>query len=343
MKTLKKVGLGNDICIDTGSDFISVYISGKGIVLREAAVVAYNKKTREIIAVGDEAANAEGKTPETVVTERPVKNGVVTDEELAGELFARILAKLKVNGLVKPRIMVSVPCGITDVEERALIKAVMHAGARQVFTVESPVVSALGAGCDVTIARGLMVLDIGGGKTDMAAISLCRCVEKRTIKTAGDAFTEAVINYAKKKHSLEIGKKTAEYIKENICTFAKEEKSTDVYGKDISTHLPRKVRISSHDTDGIFDDCINDIVSLIKDTLDNVPSEILGDILEDGILAVGGGTKLNGLAEKLSAACGIKIFPAEDGDLCNIKGLGIAMENLSSLPGMVVGDKQLLT
>lgn len=343
MEILKKAGIGEDICIDPGSDFISVYISGKGIVLREAAAVAYNKKTHEIIAAGDEAAETEGKTPETVEVKRPIKGGVVTDEELAGELFSRLLSKVKRNGLVKPRIMVSIPCGISDVEERALIRAVMRAGARQVFTVEAPVVSALGAGCDVTIARGLMILDIGGEKTDIAVVSLCRCVEKRTVKTAGSVFSDEVIKFMKKRYSLKIGRKTADFLKENICGFSNAEKTAEVYGMDISTHMPRKVCVNSSEIIGIFDACAENIAVLIKDTLNSVPSEFLGDIMEDGILAVGGGMKFLGLAEKLSVACGIKIFPADESSLCNIKGLKIAMENLNALPGMIIRDKQLLS
>mgnify|MGYP004461871607 CR=1 FL=1 len=335
MKALKSINIGEDICIDPGSDFVSVYISGKGIVLREASVVAYNKKTREIIAVGDEAAETEGKAPSAIATERPIKGGAITDTELTGELISRLLAKVRTNGLVKPRIMVSVPCGISDVEERALTSAVMKAGARQVLITEAPVAAALGAGCDVTIARGLMVLDIGGGKTDMAVVSLCRCVEQRLIKTAGNDFTDAVTAFMQKRHSLNIGKRTAQKLKESICSADDSlHAEAEVYGTDTTTHLPRKVKVHSSETAGIFDSCINKTVTLIKDTLDAVPPEILADILEDGILAVGGGAKLPGLIPLLSSLCGIKIFPAEDIDLCSIKGLGIAVENLSSLTGI---------
>lgn len=335
MKIFKSINIGEDICIDPGTDFISIYISGRGIVLREPSVIAFNINTREIAAVGEEAAAMEGKAPEAMKTERPITGGVITDSELAGELISRLLAKVKTNGVVKPRIMVSIPCGISDVEERAVINAVMRAGARQVIVVEAPAAAALGAGCDITLARGLMVLDIGGGKTDMAAISVCNSVVKKTIKIAGNTFTKDVEEFMRKKYSLEIGMKTAERVKEKICSVnGASDAETEVYGMDITTHLPRKVRVSSLETADIFDEHIDSIANLIKDTLDSVPPEILGDILEDGILMVGGGAKLSGLAGKLSAKSGIKIFPAENIDLCTVKGAGIALDNLDSLPNI---------
>lgn len=335
MKILNSVGIGEDICIDPGTAFTSVYITGRGLVLREPSVVAYNSLNHEIAAVGEEAANMVGRTPKTVKIARPIQGGVVTDARLAGEMFTRFLDKVRKKRLVKPRVMVSIPYGISDVEERAVIDAVMRAGARQVIVVEAPVAAALGAGCDVTIARGLMLLDIGEGKTGMAAISLCNAVAGKSSRIAGHSFTDAVVSFVRRKYNLAIGIETAEEVKKKIGTVTGERhEKIDISGMDIATRLPRKITVSSEETENIFDELIQGIIVLIKDTLDLVPPEVLGDILEDGILLTGGGAKLNGLGQKLRAESGIKIFPAEDMELCTIKGAGIAMEHLDLLPNI---------
>lgn len=321
--------VSKDICIAPGTDYTSVFIVGQGVVLKEASVVAYNTNTNELVAVGDEALKMEEKAPKSIKTVRPIQGGVITDSEIAGELFSGILKNLKKGNLVKPRIMVSVPCGLTDVEERAFIDACMHAGARQVVVIKSAVASALGAGCDVSIARGLMVLDIGAGKTDIAAISMCNTVTENRIKIAGNSFSDTVKDIMKKKHSIEIGNKTAKMIKENL-----ESRYIEVSGIDTLTHMPRKITVNPADFIGAFDEDIDAIAVMIKETLDNVPPEILGDIMEDGILLVGGGAKLGTLAEKLSRKCGNKLFPAEDIDLCNIRGTGLAMEHLDTIPNI---------
>ena len=321
--------VSKDICIAPGTDFTSVYIVGQGVVLKEASVVAYNTNTDEVVAVGDEALKMEEKAPKTIKTVHPIQDGVITDTEIAGELFSGLLKNLKKGNLVKPRIMVSVPCGLTDVEERAFIDACMHAGARQVVVIKSAVATALGAGCDITIARGLMVLDIGAGKTDIAAVSMSNTVTENRICVAGNSFSDTVKELMKKKHSLEIGNRTAKMIKENIGTGY-----IDVYGIDTSSHMPRKVTLNSSEFIGAFDEDIDRIATMIKDTLDVVPPEILGDIMDDGILLVGGGAKLPGIAEKISRKCGNKLFPAENIDLCNIKGAGLALEHLDSFPNI---------
>lgn len=230
--------------------------------------------------------------------------------------------------------MLSLPCGLSDVEGRAAINAAIKAGARQVIVIEAPVAAALGAGCDVSIARGLMVLDIGGAKSEMAAISLCNSVVSKKINTSGNSFLKDIKEFMLKRHNLEIGTKTARLIKDELCLLSPfTEKNLDVFGVDSSTHMPRKVRIFSRETEGIFDEHIDELASLIRDTLDIVPPELLGDILADGILLVGGAT-FGTLSEKLSEKSGIKIFPADDIALCTIKGTGIALEHLEELPNI---------
>lgn len=335
MKISDFINIGEDICIDPGTEFTSIYISGRGIVLREPSAAAVNIHTGGIEAVGAEAADMEGREPKSIKTVRPIQGGVISDSELAGHMLAGLMDKVKKKGIVKPKVMVTIPCGITDVEERALINAVMRAGARQVMVMEAPLAAALGAGCDITIARGLMVLDVGAGKTDIAAVSLCSTVVSKTVKIAGGSFNDDIKYFMKNKYNMEIGGKTACKIKENIASLTgKKSELYAVCGIDSSTRLPRKVRISSAETINIFDENIERISKIIKETLDSVPPELLGDILEDGILLTGGGAKLDGLVSALGEKCGIKIFPADNIDLCTVRGAGIAMENLNSLPNI---------
>ena len=332
---LNSINLGEDICIDPGSDFTSIYIVGRGMVLREASVVACHKVSGEVVAVGDEAAEMEERAPRTLEIIHPIQKGVIIDEVLAGELFLQLISKVKKSSVIKPRMMLSLPAGITDVEERAYITSLMRGGARQVIIVDAPVAAALGAGCDVTLARGLMVLDIGGGKTSIAAVSLCNTVTSKKIYTAGDSFTNAVKAFILKKYNLEISTKTARKIKENLGSVTGELSGMEeVFGIDATNRLPRRIRVSAYETSNIFDYEIEDIITLIKDMLDTVPPEILGDIMADGILLVGGGAKLNGIAYRLREKSGIKIFPADHIDICNIRGTGLALENLNSLPNI---------
>lgn len=335
MSIFNSVSIGESICIDPGSEYTSIYISGRGTALREPSAVAININTGAVEAVGAEAADMEERGPRTMKTARPIQGGAVTDEELAGQLFSGLLAKVKKNGVVKPKVMVTVPCGATDVEEKALINSVMRAGARQVLVIEAPVAAALGAGCDVTIARGLMVLDIGAGKTETAAISLCNSVASRTVKMGGINFTDDVLAFVRKKYNMEIGRAAANKLKENAASLAGGYRELyEVSGIDLSSRLPRKIRISPAETETIFDAHVDAAAKIIKEGLESVPPEILGDILEDGILMVGGGAKLDGLAAKLREKSGIKIFPAENIEQCTIRGAGIAMENLSALPNI---------
>ncbi len=329
------VNISDDICIDAGSEYISMYIVGKGLVLREKSSIAYNIHTNEVVAFGDEAAIGEERSPKTVKIYHPIQGGVICDSDMACELISRLFAKIRGKKLVKPRVMLSVPASITDVEGKAFINAVVRAGARQVIIVPSSVTAALGAGCDVTLARGLMVLDIGAEKIDIAAISLSNVVVSNSLKIGGNNFTDDLKMYLKHRYNLETGTQTCENLK--IALGIKPlipPKTETVCGSDITTHLPRKISVSSSEILNVYDERINKISRLIKDTLDSVPPEISGDILSDGILLVGGSANLSGLPEKLTSASGIKIFPAENPQLCNIKGTGLAMEHLSELPNI---------
>ncbi len=334
MKLLNSFGLGEDICIDPGTAFTSIYIKGRGLVLREPSVVALDSKTGELICVGQDAYNMEERTPAAISIFHPVENGVITDEKLAGELFSSLISKVKKKSLVKPKILICVSEDITYVEKNAFVNAGILAGARQVLTVSAPVSAALGADCDITIARGLMVLDIGAGKSTVTAISVGNAVVSKTIKIAGNSFTNDIIEFMLKKHSLIIGTKTAEYIKE-IHSVSRSTKIIEASGTDSISHLPRKTKFKAGEMKELFDNNIDKISQLIRDTLDSVPTEILGDILEDGILLVGGGARLSHIAQQLTQKSGIKLFPAEDIDLCTIKGAGITIENTDSLSNII--------
>lgn len=330
------VNIGENICIDAGSEYISIYIVGKGLVLRERSAIAYNIHTKEVVAAGDEAAYGEERFPKTIKTYHPIRGGVICDIDMASELLNNLISKVRGSRLIKPRVMISVPCSITDVEGRAFVNTVLRSGARQTIIVSAPVVSALGAGCDVTLARGLMVLDIGAEKTEIAAISLCNTVISRSVKIGGNSFTDDLKKFIKRRYSLEIGLHTAEKIKINLGAASYiPNKSETVYGSDSSTHLPRKITLSSSEISDIYDERIDKLAKLIREMLDAVPPQLAGDILSDGILMVGGGAKLDGLADKLRIRSGIKIYTAEDPELCSIKGTGLALEHIEDLPNII--------
>lgn len=319
-----------DIAIDLGTATTLLYVQGDGIVLYEPSVVAYDAGDKSMQAVGEEAWAMMGKNPQALAVERPLSGGVITDSYLAEEMLRRFLAKVCQKSLLKPRVMVCVPADITDVEQRAVIEACQQAGARRVYIIEEPIAAAIGAGCDISLARGMLIVDIGGGTTDVAAISLGKAVISRSIKTAGDSFTQAVIEYVQKRYSLHIGEPTAEKIKKEIgCVFPRERiESISVYGTDAQSGLPRSATINSDEIREAFDGVVGEIIQAIKDTLEDTPPELLNDILEDGILLTGGGAKIYGLDKRLRLETGIKIFLAQDMDACVIKGAGIALESV---------------
>lgn len=319
-----------DIAIDLGTATTLLYVQGDGIVLYEPSVATYDARDKSIQAVGEEAWAMMGKNPQALAVERPLSGGVITDSYLAEEMLRRFIAKVCQKSLLKPRVMVCVPADITDVEERAVIEACQQAGARRVYIIEEPIAAAIGAGCDISLARGMLIVDIGGGTTDVAAISLGKAVISRSIKTAGDSFTWAVIEYVQKRYSLNIGEPTAEKIKKEIgCVFPRERiESISVYGTDAQSGLPRSATINSDEIREAFDSVVNQIIQAIKDTLEDTPPELLNDILEDGILLTGGGAKIYGLDKRLRLETGIKIFLAQDMDACVIKGAGIALDSV---------------
>lgn len=327
---MKFGSLTSDVAIDLGTENTRIYY--KGTILDEPSIVAYDAYNDNIVAVGTEAAEMIDRNPETVTVLRPVLKGVITNFDMACRMINAFLAKV-VGGVIKPRVVASVPCSITDVERRAVCDAVRMAEMRDVFVTEAPIAGAIGANCDVNLARGMMLVDIGGGKCNIASISLGQTVAGRLIRFGGLDFTEALISYIEEKHAVKIGYHTAEKVKKEIgCAFQRENDETIVVsGYNIKTRRPEKLVIHSEETREAFAPLSEHIAAEIKAALDETPTELLGDIMEDGILLVGGGSLLYGLAKKLRIELGVKIFLAEEADLCVAKGAGALAENIDKM------------
>lgn len=326
--------ISNDIAVDFGSLNTRIYIKGKGLVLDEASVIAFDNISGETITAGNEAKAMLGRTPPSVSAIFPIQGGVICDCELAEELLKVLLQRACEKTLIKPRIVMSVPCGITDVEKRALRDAAVLAGARSVYLVDSPIAAAIGANCDVSLARGLMIADIGGGRTDIATISLGRVVSHKSINTAGNSFTDALMMYLSDKYSLSVGYLTAEECKKKISTVVQEDmpRIETVAGMSLKTALPEKVTLTSNEMKEVFAAAATPIVNCFKEAVDSVPQELLGDILEDGILVTGGSVSMNGLLNKLKNDTELKLFLAPENEFSVIKGLAACIENIEKMP-----------
>ncbi|NLO47589.1 MAG: rod shape-determining protein [Clostridiales bacterium] len=322
-----------DIGIDLGTASVLVYIKGKGVVLREPSVIAMDKNTGRLLKVGVEAQKMLGRTPGNIVAIRPLKEGVISDYEMTERLMRELIRKVTSFSLFKPRLLISVPSGITEVEERAVIDAGLQAGARKVFLIEEPVAAAIGAGIDITAPEGHMVVDIGGGTTDIAVISLSGVVSSSSIKMAGDQFDEAVIKYIKRKYNILIGERTAEELKINLgCVFHKQDTaSMDVKGRCLLTGLPRMFSISSDELREAFEEVCERILEEIHNVLENTPPELVSDISENGITLTGGGSLIWGLEKLVEARTNIKAHLADDAASCVAFGTGKALEWLNDM------------
>lgn len=323
----------NDIGIDLGTATVLVYVKDKGIVLKEPSVVAIDMNTQKLYAVGEEARRMLGRTPDSIRAIRPLADGVISDYYLTEEMIKYFINKVCKRRLFKPRIMICVPSGVTEVEQRAVIDAARQAGARKVYLIEEPIAAAIGAGVDISKPRGMMIVDIGGGTTDVAVISLGSIVTSRSAKTAGDEFDDAVIKYIRKKYSLNIGARTAEDVKISIgCVYPREKDiSVDIRGGSLLSGLPETITVSSEEIREAFEDVVAEIIEAVKNVLEETPPELVGDILEDGILLTGGGALISGLDKRLKHETGIDVFLAEDIVSCVAKGSGLALDNIDIL------------
>ena len=324
-------GLGSkNIGIDLGTANTLVYMEGKGIVLREPSVVAKNTQSGDVIAVGSEAKEMIGRTPGSIRAIRPMKDGVIADYDTTAAMLKYFMEKTVGNS--KPSVMICVPSGVTEVEKRAVIDAARVAGAREAFVIEEPFAAAIGAGLQVMDPTGSMVVDIGGGTTDVAKISLGGIVSSTSIRQAGDKFNTSIINYVHSKFNLLIGERTAEDIKIQIGSASieksKEIEAMNIRGRDLVTGLPKSIEIEAVDVATAIQDVVQDIIVAIKETLEQTSPEIAADVIDHGIVLTGGGALLKNLPEVISEATKVPVFIAQDPLDCVAIGTGESLKNI---------------
>lgn len=328
---------GQDIGIDLGTATVIAYVKGKGVVLREPSVVAVDNNTNEVLAVGQEARRMLGRTPGNIVATRPLKDGVISNYTVTEKMLKYFINKIGGKSIFAPRIMICIPSQVTEVERKAVIDAASQAGARKVYLIEEPIAAAIGAGIDISKPCGNMIVDIGGGTTDIAVISLGGSVVSTSIKVAGDKFDEAVIKYIKKKHNVIIGERTAEELKVNIgCVYPKiQDVEMDIRGRDLSTGLPKTLTIYSSEMMEALIEPAMMIVDAVHSVLEKTPPELAADISDRGIYMTGGGSLLDGLDKLLQEKTGINVMIANDTVSCVALGTGKALDNLDVLDGKI--------
>lgn len=324
---------GSDIGIDLGTASVLVYAKGKGVVLKEPSVVAFDRDTNKIKAIGEEARLMLGRTPGNIVAVRPLRQGVISDYTVTEKMLSYFINRTVGKSIFgrKPRISVCVPSGATEVEKKAVEDATYQAGAREVSIIEEPVAAAIGAGIDIAKPCGNMIVDIGGGTADIAVISLGGVVVSTSIKVAGDDFDEAIVRYMRKKHNLLIGERTAEDIKINIGTVYKrpENATMDVRGRNLVTGLPKTVTVTSEETEEALREPAYQIVDAVHNVLERTPPELAADISDRGIVLTGGGSLIQGLEELIESKTGINTMTAEDPLTAVAIGTGKYIEFLS--------------
>lgn len=328
------MGFATEVGIDLGTANVLVYIKGKGIVLNEPSVVAINKDTDEILAVGEEARQMLGRTPANIVAVRPLRDGVISDYDITERMLKHFIRKTCGSGrFFKPKIMVCVPSGVTEVEKRAVREAATQAGGKDVYLMEEPVAAAIGAGIDISKPDGVMVIDIGGGTTDIAVISLGGIVASTSVKIAGDKFDEAIIKYMKKEHKLYIGERTAEELKLTIGTaFPRDEVVTkECRGRDLVTGLPKSVEVTSDEMMDALEEPLHAICEAVHNVLEITPPELAADISNSGIIITGGGALLCGIDKRIEDRTAIKVVVAEDPKSCVAVGTGKSLDILEKL------------
>ncbi|MFW5982134.1 MAG: rod shape-determining protein [Halanaerobiaceae bacterium] len=334
-----------DLGIDLGTANTLVYVKGKGILIREPSVVALRENQQDVLAVGDDAKRMIGRTPGNIVAVRPMKDGVIADFDVTETMIRYFIEKAhKRTKLVRPRIIICVPSGVTEVEKRAVLDAATHAGAREAYLIEEPMAAAIGAGLPVHEPTGNMVVDIGGGTTEVAVISLGGIVSSRSIRIGGDEIDESIIHYIKKKYKLMIGERTAEEIKIEIAsatTTENEETIKEVRGRDLVSGLPKNLEITSEEIRQAIQEPVNSIVEAVRYTLEQTPPELSADVMDRGIVLTGGGALLKGLDSLLINQTQMPVHIADEPLDCVVKGTGIALEEIKSLRDVLVTSKKI--
>ncbi len=328
--------------IDLGTANTLVYIPGRGIVLNEPSVVAVSERDNRILAVGIEAKEMVGRTPDDIVAYRPMRDGVIADYRVTEAMLRYFITKAIGRwNLIKPEVMVSVPAGVTSTERRAVIEAAMRAGAKNAYVVKEPILAAIGAGIPIYEARGHMIVDIGGGTTDVAVISLGGIVASTSVKCAGNRVDQAIADYIKKTFNLAIGDKTAEDIKIKIASAIplEDELTMVIKGRDFIAGLPRSVTVSTNEIVKAIDKELREMIKAIKDVLQDTPPELSADIIDQGIIMTGGSSQLRNLSELVCRRTGVKAILADDALYCVVKGTGVALEHLDTYKKSIISKR----
>nr|WP_025776158.1 rod shape-determining protein [Clostridium botulinum] len=333
--------VGTDMGIDLGTATVLVYMKGKGVILNEPSVVAIDRNKNKVLAVGQEAREMIGRTPGNIVAIRPMRNGVISDYDITEKMLKYFIGKACGKKKISaPRVVICIPSEATEVEKRAVMDAARNAGAKKVFLIEEPLAAAIGADLDITKASGSMIIDIGGGTTDIAVISLGGIVVRSSIKIAGDKFDDAVIKYIRKKHKLMIGERTAEDLKIKIgSAFRKgENTSMDIRGRDLVTGLPKNLTVTSDEMREALQDTVNAIAELTHSVLEKTPPELSADIADKGIIMTGGGALLSGLSDLIESVNKVPVHIAENPVSCVAEGTGKMLEYLDKMGISESGD-----
>ena len=334
---VKKVG------IDLGTANTLVYVPNKGIVIDEPSVVAVSMDDNSILAVGNEAKKMLGRTPDSIVASRPLRDGVIADYRVTEAMLKYFITKAIGNvRLFRPEVMVSTPAGITSTERRAVIDATLQAGAKAAYVIKEPVAAAIGAGIPIAQSSGNMVIDIGGGTTEVAVISLGGIVAANSARVAGNKLDQAIADYVKKKHNLAVGDRTAEDIKIRIGAAipAKKERCLEIKGRDMIAGLPRTIKICTNEISEAIQDQLREIIQTVKLVLQETPPELSADVIDKGMVLTGGGALLRNLDELITKTTGVPCYVAEEPLLCVAKGTGIALENLDSYKRSILSTKK---
>jgi rod shape-determining protein MreB len=349
MKFLKKLSnylsfLGDDIAIDLGTANSAVYLRGKGIIIQEPSVVAINQKTGQILAVGKEAEKMVGKTPSHIVAIRPLRSGVISDFESTEQMLRYFIKKAVRKKFIGPRVIVGVPFGVTEVEKKAVLDAAKSAGAREVYLIEEPMASAIGAGIAVQEPEGNFIVDIGGGTTEMAVISLGGIVVGKSLRVAGDRMNEDIIRYIQEEYKILIGERMAERVKIEIGSAypQREKREVQVRGRNLVTGLPEEITVTDDEIRKALEKTVKTIVDEIKAVLEETPPELIGDILKNGIYLAGGGSQLRGLAQLIKKETKIKANLIDDPMTAVVRGAGMVLENLDELEEVLLETEPLI-
>ncbi len=330
--------LSNDVAIDLGTANTLIWMRNKGIALNEPSIVAYNRANKHIIAIGSEAEKMVGKTHREINVIRPLRDGAIADFEITEGMLRAFIRKVSMSWQPARRVVVCVPSGITEVEKRAVRDACEHAGAKEVHLIAEPMASAIGIGLDVNEPIGNMIVDIGGGTTEIAVIALGGIVEDESIRTAGDELTADIVKYFRSAHNILIGDRTAEKIKCQVGSAAplEEELEIEVRGRDLVAGIPKAIRVSSAEIREALSESVNEIVDAVITLLEKIPAELSSDIYERGIMLSGGGALLKGLDKKLSEATSLPVHIADDPLTAVVRGTGIALENLDKYSNVLI-------